>query len=370
MTIREPGKLKIFMGYAAGVGKTYKMLEEAHGLRAEGVDVVVGYFEPHGRQDTIARADGLEIVPRKKIEYRGSTFEEMDTDRILERNPKICYVDEFPHSNIPGSARAKRWEDVMVILQAGIDVATTMNIQHLESLNDQIRHITGITVRETVPDWIVQDADEVIMVDLTPRALLHRLERGVVYEREQAQRALQNFFREPALVALRELALREAAHEVSQKLGAQQSGTSEDQVQTRSAVQAKILVYLTPDPKTAMVIRRAKRVSDFLGAQCVAIAVQNPVNLSNLPPQDREALEKHLAFARNLQIETQILEGEAAPALVDFARRNHVNQIFVTRPSGHARGLLTSADAVQKIIDLAKDMQIVIVSDRDPVGRR
>jgi len=188
------GKLKIFMGYAAGVGKTYKMLEEAQELKAAGVDIVIGYFEPHGRQDTIAKIEGLEIVPRKEIQYRESLFEEMDTGAILARHPQVCVVDEFPHTNVPGSDRAKRWEDVEVLLADGIDVLTTMNIQHLESLNDQIWQISGIRVRETVPDWVVQQANEVVMVDLTPRALLNRLQRGVVYERGKAERALQNFF--------------------------------------------------------------------------------------------------------------------------------------------------------------------------------
>ena len=219
MPDQKRGKLKIFMGYAAGVGKTYKMLEEAQELKSQGIDVVIGYFESHGRADTIAKAEGLEIVPRKRIDYRGSQFEEMDTAALLARYPRVCVVDEFPHTNVPGSDRAKRWEDVEVLLEAGIDVLTTMNIQHLESLNDQVWHITGIRVRETIPDWVVRQADEVVMVDLTPRALLHRLERGVVYGREKAQQALQNFFRESSLVALRELTLREAAHEVEHRIG-------------------------------------------------------------------------------------------------------------------------------------------------------
>jgi Osmosensitive K+ channel histidine kinase len=164
MTEQQRGKLKIFMGYAAGVGKTYKMLEEAQELKAAGVDIVIGYFEPHGRQDTIAKIEGLEIVPRQKIQYRDSLFEEMDTGAILARHPQVCVVDEFPHTNVPGSERAKRWEDVEVLLADGIDVLTTMNIQHLESLNDQIWQISGIRVRETVPDWVVQQAKEVVMV--------------------------------------------------------------------------------------------------------------------------------------------------------------------------------------------------------------
>src|SRR5229473_3176510 len=262
------GKLKIFMGYAAGVGKTYKMLEDAQALKSEGVDVVIGYFEPHSRKDTIAKTEGLEAVPRKRIEYRGSVFEEMDTDAILARRPQICVVDEYPHTNVPGSDRAKRWEDVEVLLHAGIDVLTTMNIQHLESLNDQVWQITGIRVRETIPDWVVQQADEVVMVDLTPRALLNRLERGVVYGREKAERAMQNFFRESTLVALRELALRQAAYEVEHRMVDDESGAqSQARVQDGKRKHDRILVHVTSDPQTAMLIRRAKRVSDFLDAE-------------------------------------------------------------------------------------------------------
>src|ERR1700674_561153 len=218
MAEQQRGKLKIFMGYAAGVGKTYKMLEEAQGLKAAGVDIVIGYFEPHGRKDTIAKIEGLEVIPRRQVKYRDSVFEEMDTGAILARHPQVCVVDEFPHTNVPGSERLKRWEDVEALLASGIDVLATMNIQHLESLNDQIWQISGIRVRETVPDWVVQQADEVVMVDLAPRALLNRLQRGVVYERQKAERALQNFFREQTLVALRELALRQAAHEVEHRM--------------------------------------------------------------------------------------------------------------------------------------------------------
>jgi two-component system sensor histidine kinase KdpD len=367
----QRGKLKIFMGYAAGVGKTYKMLEEAHELKSAGADIVVGYFEPHGRQDTIAKSEGLETIPRKKVDYRGAAFEEMDTDAILARHPQACVVDEFPHTNVPGSARDKRWEDVQVLLDASIDVLTTMNIQHLESLNDQVWNISGVRVRETVPDWVVQQADEVVMVDLTPRALLHRLQRGVVYERAKAEQALQKFFRESTLVALRELALRQAAHEVEQRIsnGQTQAASGAD-VTVHLRKHHKILVLVTPNPKTAMAIRRAKRVGDFLGAECFAITVQPSGDLSGLPESDREAVDRHLNFARNLHIETRILEAEdVASAVVDFARRNQVTQIFVTRPRGWSSLPALSRDPVQRIIGLAKDMQIVIVSDREPAVR-
>jgi two-component system sensor histidine kinase KdpD len=371
MSERERGKLKIFIGYAAGVGKTYTMLEEAQERKAAGVDVVIGYFEPHGRKETIAQTDGLQIVPRKTVEYRGSLFEEMDTNAILARQPELCVVDEFPHTNVPGSDRAKRWEDVEILLANGINVVTTMNIQHLESLNDQVWQISGIRVRETVPDWVVEQADEVVMVDLTPRALLHRLQRGVVYERGKAERALQNFFRESTLVALRELALRQTAYEVGQRMSTEEPSTpAPDEMCRHPHKRHKILVLVTADPKTAMLIRRAKRVSDFVGAECFAVAVQPTGDLSVLPKVEREAMEKHLNFARNLHIETRVLEGEdLAGVLVDFARTNQITQIYVTRPRARKSLPIFHTDPVQKIISLAKDMQIVIVSDREQMAR-
>ncbi len=365
MSLQKRGKLKIYMGYAAGVGKTYKMLEEAHQLKAAGVDVVIGYFEPHGRQETIAKVEGLEVIPRRKIDYRGSPFEEMDTDAILTRHPRVAAVDEFPHTNVPGSERLKRWEDVEVLLAAGIDVLTTMNIQHLESLNDQVWQISGIRVRETIPDWVVQQADEVVMIDLTPRALLHRLQRGVVYEREKAQTALKNFFQESTLVALRELALRQAAHEVEHRI---------DEGDQTSAVRPhkhhKILVWVTADPKSAMLIRRAKRVSDFIRAECFVVAVVPTGDLTGLPQPERETVEKHLNFARNLHIETRILEGDdIASTLVDFGRRNQVTQIYVTRPTPRPFLPGLSRDPAQRIVSMAKDMQVVIVSDRERANK-
>ncbi len=292
----------------------------------------------------------------------------MDTEAILARNPQCCAVDEFPHTNVPGSPRAKRWEDVQMLLEAGIDVMTTMNIQHLESLNDQVLHITGIRVRETIPDWVVQQADEVVMIDLTPRALLHRLARGVIYSREKAEQAMQNFFRESTLVALRELALRETAHEVVHRTAF--DGVPPPGVSAALEVTHKLLVLVTPDPTSAMVIRRAKRVGDFLDAECFAVAVQPSGDLAGLPPEEREAIAQHLNFARNLHIETRILESsDVATAVVDFARRNQITQIFLARPKERHWSLnLFSRDLVQKIVNIAKDMQVVVVAEREPAA--
>jgi two-component system sensor histidine kinase KdpD len=345
------------------------MLEEAQALKADGVDVVVGYFEPHARKDTMAKIEGLEVVPRRTIEYRGTQFEEMDTQAILARKPQVCAVDEFPHTNVPGSDRAKRWEDVQLLLDAGIDVLTTMNIQHLESLNDQVWNITGIRVRETIPDWVVKQADEVVLMDLTPQALLNRLERGVVYAREKAEQARKNFFREQILVALRELALRQAAHEVEQRLENGHATASPEREQTGTEKRHKILMLVTPNPDSAMLIRRAKRMGDFMAAECFAVAVRPGGAGSDLSPAEEEAVERHLNFARNLHIETRILEGDdVAQVLVDFARRNQITQIFLAHsPEKGFWSFLPFKDLVQRIVSLAKDMQIVVVSRAEPL---
>jgi two-component system sensor histidine kinase KdpD len=355
--------LKVFLGYAAGVGKTFQMLSEAQELKRRGVDVVIAYFEPHGRQDTIAMSEGLETIPRKIVEYRGTTFEEMDTDAVLRRHPQVGVVDEFPHTNVPGSARLKRWEDVHVLLDAGIDVLTTMNVQHLESLNDQIWQSTGIRVRETIPDWVLKQADEVVMVDLTPRALLNRLARGVVYPPERAHAALENFFKESTLVALRELAMRQAAYAVESRLPFEETESSAGP--TDAPGHERLLLVIEPDPSSAVLVRRGRRVADYLRAECFAVYVSTSTDLGDLAPEEREALERHLNFARALQIETRILQGSnVAETLVSFARLYGVTQIFMTRQQKSVIGSWFGQGLVQQIVNLARDMQLTIVADR------
>jgi two-component system, OmpR family, sensor histidine kinase KdpD len=360
---RRRGRLKVFLGYAAGVGKTYQVLKEARELRQRGIDVVIGYFEPHARKETIALTDGLEVVPRRAIAYRGSEFDEMDTDAILRRRPEIAVVDEFAHTNVPGSPRLKRWEDVHVLLDAGIDVLTTVNVQHLESFNDQIWHSTGVRVRETIPDWVLGHANEVVMVDLTPRALLNRLARGVVYPPERARQALENFFKESTLVALRELAMRQAAYAVESRLA------GDDEIAIDAAPDGTsgehLLLVVTPNPSSAVLIRRARRVADYLRADCLAVYVSKSGTLSDLTAKERDSLERHLNFARGLRIEARVLEGrDCAEAVVAFARLHAVTQIFVAR--GNVTGLRTwfAAAFVQRIVNLARDMQVTVVADR------
>jgi len=365
------GKLKIFLGYAAGVGKTYQMLEEAQELKRQGRDVVIGYFEPHSRKDTIAKTEGLETIQRRKIDYRGAFFEEMDTDALLRRHPEICVVDEFPHTNVPGSERLKRWQDVQFLLDSGIDVFTTMNIQHLESLNDQIWQITGIRVRETIPDWVMQQADQVVMVDLTPRALLNRLARGVVYSQEKAQKALENFFQESTLVVLREMALRQTAHEVEIRQvdydapGFQSQPGYRDETEQSPGPSDRILILVTPEPSSAMLIRRGKRVADYLQADCFAVSVSRESDLHDLSARDRELVERHLNFARNLHIETRVLQGQdVAKTLVEFAHLNSVTHLFLARPRPSQWPALSGRSLVQQVVHLARDMQVTIVADR------
>jgi two-component system sensor histidine kinase KdpD len=347
------GRLKIYLGYAAGVGKTYQMLEEAHELAQKGADVVIGYFESHGRKDTITRAEGLEVIPRCTLTYRGVPLQEMDTAAILHRRPQVCLVDELAHTNVPGSPHEKRWEDVLVLLEAGIDVLSTLNVQHLESLNDHVWQITSVRVRETVPDWVVRQADEVVMIDLTPRALLNRLRRGAVYGPEKAQRALDNFFRESTLVALRELALRETAHEV-------------DEHAAEPATE-RILVAVEPDLSGPMLLRRARRIADYLRADCFAVYVHPAPDLDDLPPPRREAIEKVLNFARNLHIETRVLHGaDVAQCLVDFARVHLITQIFLPRPRYSRWQWLLGRNLVHQIVHEARDMELIIVAERRP----
>jgi two-component system sensor histidine kinase KdpD len=350
--MKRPGHLKVYLGYAAGVGKTYRMLDEAQALRQQGVDVAIGYFEPHGRSETIAKTAGLEFVPRRVIAYAGSQFEEMDTEAVLRRKPAVAVVDEFAHSNVPGSKNAKRWQDVHELLDAGIGVLTTMNVQHLESLNDQVWRVTGVRVRETVPDWVVDEAEEVVFVDLTPRALRNRIERGVVYAPEKARRAMDNFFTETNLTALREIAMRHAAHEAEDKLRPAKaipvSGRHE-----------RILICLTGSPSSAILIRRGKRLADYLQADCIA------VHVSGGDGREREAVERHMNFARNLRIDTHVVDGpDVATAIATFARSQRITQVFMGRPG--RRPLLKSLreSVVQQVVRQARDKQITIVAQR------
>jgi two-component system, OmpR family, sensor histidine kinase KdpD len=267
------GRYKIFLGMAAGVGKTYRMLQEGHAEAEAGRDVVIGYLEPHGRAETLAQADGLEIVPRRRVTYRDTMLEEMDLPAILRREPELCLIDELAHTNAPGVEHEKRYEDIEEVLAAGIDVFSTLNVQHLESLNDQVTELTGSRVRETVPDSVIASADDVVLVDITPESLIERLLAGKVYPGERVQAALNNFFKLENLSALREVALRQVAEEIEAKRIPSEPGSGrprEERLIDRAAPQAigeRLLALITPRPRSQRVVRRAYRSAQRLGAE-------------------------------------------------------------------------------------------------------
>ncbi len=360
---KRRGHLKIYLGYAAGVGKTYQMLEDAHELKARGTDVVLAFLEPQGRNDLIERSKEFEMVPLLRVSCRGSYIEEIDVAGILQRRPKICIVDDLAHTNAPGSVRQRRWQDVQALLDGGASVLTTMNVQDLASLSDQIWQITGMRVRETVPDWVFQEADEVVMVDVTPRALLHRLERGVIYPPERAKAESARLFQEPTLVALRELAIRQTAQALEARATAKK-----EHAESRAE---KILVSVTADPSTAMLLRRARRVADYIHATCVAVFVSGGKDLSALPPQERQAIERHFHFAENLHIDTAVVQGKnRADALADYAHRNGVTQIFVGPASELPRKWFRGLDFTDQLLYQACDLEVTVVAERGREGSR
>ncbi|HVN60195.1 MAG TPA: sensor histidine kinase KdpD [Gaiellaceae bacterium] len=267
------GHYRILLGMAAGVGKTYRMLQEGRQAQAEGRDVVIGYLEPHDRPETAALAEGIEVVPRLRTEHGSLELAEMDVDAVIRRAAELTLIDELAHTNAPGMRNEKRYQDIEEVLDAGIDVISTVNVQHLESLNDEIAELTDIRVRETFPDRILEEADEVVLVDLTPEALQKRMLEGKVYPKERAEVALQNFFRVEKLSALRELALREVAEDVGQR--ARRQSTVLDPLSTQ-AVAERVLVLVTPEPRSQRLLRRAWRSAERLGADLDALWVHKP----------------------------------------------------------------------------------------------
>ena len=322
------GVFKLFLGYAPGVGKTFSMLSEALRRRSRGEDVVIGVVESHGRQGIEELAQQLEIIPRKKIEYKGTIFEEMDVDAILARRPGVVLVDELAHTNIPGSKHRKRYEDVQEILAANIDVLSTMNIQHIESLAPVVRSITGITVRETVPDWVPLTASETVMVDLTPEALHARMKRGDVYSTEKVERSLKNFFRRGNLSALRELALRQVAEQVDRSL---ESYMEAQDIRKNWGVRERMAVCISANPAGQYLIARGARMARRMDAELYVVHVDRefgPIHREDNPT----ALAANLRFAESLGAEVVRLKGKSiADAVADFVRSKHITQVIFGR---------------------------------------
>ena len=349
------GRLKVFMGFAAGVGKTYDMLNEAGRRKIRGQDVVVGYVETHKRKGTEEQIGELEVIPRRKIEYRGTTFEEMDTEAILKRAPKVCLVDELAHTNVPGSEREKRWQDVELLLKAGIAVLTTMNVQHLESLNDTVHDITGVWVRETVPDHVLREADDVVLVDITPEALINRLERGDIYKPEKVTQALSNFFREGNLSALREIAMREAAHSVDESM---EEYRRDRRIRDTWATHDRIMVCISPTQPSLRLLRRGWRMAQRMKGDVVALYVEDhPAS-----PTQQEVLKSDFSLADRLGVPIITLHGDVAAELVRYAREHNITHVVLGHSSRSRWQELTHGSIVNTLTRELRTIDILIVA--------
>jgi two-component system sensor histidine kinase KdpD len=320
------GIFKLFLGYAPGVGKTFSMLSEALRRKSRGEDVVIGVIETHGRKGVADLAQQLEAVPRNKIEYKGTIFEEMDVDAILARHPEVVLVDELAHTNIPGSKHRKRYEDVRELLAAGIDVVSTLNIQHIESIAPTVRAITGITVRETLPDWVPLSASETVMVDLTPEALQNRMRRGDVYGQEKVEQSLENFFRRGNLIALRELALRQVAEQVDRSL---ESYMDAKNIRQNWGVRERLAVCVSANPSGQYLIARAARLARRMDAELYVVHVDREFRKEE---QDGKRLEANLRFGESLGAKIIRLKGRSvADAIGEFVRNKHITQVMFGR---------------------------------------
>lgn len=354
------GKLKIIIGYAPGVGKTYAMLNEGNRRHKRGQDIVIGYVESHQREETDGQIGELDIIPRKKIEYNGVTMEEMDTGAIIARRPQTILVDELAHTNVPGSKNLKRYEDVEEILCTGINVITTLNIQHMESLNDVVRQITGITVRETIPDYIVEKADEVVVTDITPDALQNRLKRGNVYDLEKVPQALKNFFRKGNLNALRELALRQTAEEVDEDL---EEYMKEHGIKENWRIVERVMVCISPSPSAKKLIRRGARIARRYKCEWIVVSV-NCTHLfaPRMTAKQLEQLEGSNKLAKQLGAEVVMLTGKSISGeLSNFAHERHITQIIIGHASRTKVQTILRGSTVTKLLKQTKNIEVHVI---------
>ena len=353
------GKLKIFLGYAAGVGKTYSMLEAAHQRRIEGVDVVIGFVETHRRAETEELVNDLEVIPRQELTYRSVKLEEMDIDAILARRPALALVDELAHTNAPGARHPKRYLDVQEMLEAGIDVYTTLNVQHLESLHDVVAQITGITVHETVPDSVIDEASEIELIDLPPDELLQRLQDGKVYVPEQATRAIDQFFRKGNLTALREMALRRAAERVDDQMRAY--------MQTRSIpgpwpASERLLVCVSPHPLSERLVRTAWRLAEQINAEWFVLYVETP-GYSKLQTAQRDQLAHTMRLAEELGARTIRLPGDSVPDVVlNYARQHNITKLIIGQPLRSRLAEWLRGSIVEQLIRNGGSIDVYVIS--------
>jgi two-component system sensor histidine kinase KdpD len=356
---KNQARLRIYVGAAPGVGKTYGMLQEAHALRARGVDVVVGYVETYARCDTEAQIRDLEVIPRRAIEYHGVTMEEMDVDAIIRRGPQVCVVDELAHTNVPGSRNAKRYQDVLEILDAGIDVMTAVNIQHLETLNDAVAAVTGVRVRETVPDTFFDRADEVIDVDVTVEELQKRLREGKVYRAEKVEQALTHFFRKSNLSTLRELALRAVADEVGERAANDRAREG----LKPAPIPERVMVCLSSNALAPRVIRAGARIAGRFGSKWFAVYVETPHEQpGRISPADADALQRNIRLAESLGATVVRVKAERlSDGLIAFARYEGITHVVMGQTARSRLEVMWRGSPLEKLLTAVPDAAVQVV---------
>jgi two-component system sensor histidine kinase KdpD len=373
---RPRGRLKVYIGSAAGVGKTYRMLTEARAMHTRGVDVVVGVIETHGRDETAAQLGDLEVVPKRRVEYRGVTLEEMDVDAVIARRPEVVLVDELAHTNVPGSKHRKRWEDVLELLSSGINVITAVNVQHLESLNDVVQQTLAVTVRETVPDWVVAMADQVVNIDLSAEDLRQRLIEGKIYGREKIPTALENFFTEENLTTLRELALREVASSVDrarQDIVRREEGLLAGKAPAPKTADRIMVAMASNPPRTATLLRKASRIAGRLNSDWYCVYVQTPSERADrIDATVQRRLVDNIQLAQSMGAEVVKLDGTGvAAAILKFAREKGVSLILVGQSSRSRWHRLRHGSVVAELVnnDDGVDVQVVAFDEQRVRGR-
>jgi two-component system sensor histidine kinase KdpD len=356
------GRHRIYLGMAPGVGKTHDALVELNRLKATGVDAVIGFVETYNRPKTIEAIQDLEVIPRKQVEYKGVTLEEMDTEAVVRRRPAVVLIDELAHTNAPGSKHEKRWQDAEEVLDHGISVVSTVNVQHLESLADIVENITGVKVRERLPDRIIEEADEIELVDIPPIALRERIEQGHVYSRDRAERALQQFFREGNLNALRELALRTVANAVEQDL---EDYMRQHDIDAAWSASERVMVCVDAQPQAQVLLRRGWRMADRRQTDLLAVFVETP-QWARASAEERRVLEENLRYAEDLGAEVvRVRAGDVAEGLLQVARDKNVGSIVIGHSrQGRFRELLRRS-VVSRVLRLARDVDVHVVADRE-----
>jgi two-component system sensor histidine kinase KdpD len=352
-------RLRVYVGAAPGVGKTYSMIEDAHALRRDGVDVVMGFVEAHGRADTAVKIEDLEVIPRRTIDYRGVVLEEMDLDAILSRRPQLCIIDELAHTNVPGSRHDKRYQDVLEILDAGIDVMTAVNIQHIETLNDAVGRVTGVRVRETVPDTFLRRADEVVNVDVTVEELRTRLRQGKIYRPEKVEQALTNFFRESNLSALRELALRAVADEVGDKAASHRQREGLEP----ALIPERVMVCMSSSADAPRVLRIGARIAGRIGARWYAVYVETPREApGQIRTGDRDALQRNIVLAEELGATVvRVRARRPADGLIAFAQREGITHVIFGQSARSRWEILLKGSTLNRFLEEVRDAAIQVV---------